>query len=245
MTADLTVQTVALVWVGAFLGAIAVGAAGFALGLAASSVWLHVLDPLHNTFLIVGCGFALHVTLTWRMRAQIDVPRLWPFLVGGLIGVPVGVYLLTHVDLRVVKMALGIFILLYGVYAFVAPKLPTIERGGRTADGTVGLLAGILGGLGGYNGVLPAIWTQLRGWPKETARAVYQPFILATHIAILTCLGIVALDRYSVILLAVALPPLFVGVWVGWRIYGRLNERYFRRLLSALLIVSGATLVLS
>ncbi len=245
MTADLTLQTVALVWAGAFLGGIAVGAAGFALGLSASAIWLHVLDPLHNTFLIVGCGFALHVTLTWRMRASIDMPRLWPFLVGGLIGVPVGVYLLTHVDLGAIKMTLGVFILLYGAYALVAPKLPKIEGGGRAADGTVGLAAGILGGLGGYNGVLPAIWTQLRGWPKETARAVYQPFILATHIAILACLGIVALDRLGVILLLVALPPLYLGVWAGWKIYGRLNERRFQQVLAALLIVSGATLVWS
>jgi len=243
MTADLTLQTVALVWAGAFIGAMAVGAAGFALGLAASAVWLHVLDPLHNTFLIVACGFALHVTLTWRMRASIDLPRLWPFLVPGLIGVPVGVFLLTHVNLGAIKVALGVFILIYGVYAFAAPKLPRIEGGGRAADGTIGLLAGILGGLGGYNGVLPAIWTQLRGWPKQTARAVYQPFILATHIAILTCLGIVALDWRDVVLLGVALPPLFAGAWVGWKIYGRLNERRFQQVLAALLIVSGVTLV--
>ena len=114
---------------------------------------------------------------------------------------------------------------------------------GRAADGTIGLLAGILGGLGGYNGVLPAIWTQLRGWPKQTARAVYQPFILATHVAILTCLGIVALDWRGVVLLGVALPPLFAGVWVGWKIYGRLNERRFQQVLAVLLMVSGVTLV--
>ncbi len=245
MITELTLQTLGFVWLGAFIGAMAVGAAGFALGLAASAVWLHVLDPLHNTFLIVGCGFALHVTLTWRMRASIDVPRLWPFLVGGLTGVPLGVYLLTHVNLGAIKMALGVFILIYGVYAFVAPKLPHIDRGGRVADGTVGFVAGILGGLGGYNGVLPAIWTQLRGWPKETARAVYQPFILATHIAILICLGIVALDWLGVVLLATALPALFVGVWVGWKIYGRLNERRFQQVLAVLLVASGVTLMWS
>jgi uncharacterized membrane protein YfcA len=245
MTADLTLQTVALVWAGAFLGAMTVGAAGFALGLTASAIWLHVLDPLHNTILIVGCGFALHVTLTWRMRASIDMPRLWPFLVGGLIGVPLGVFLLTHVDLAKIKIALGVFILVYGVYAFIAPKLPHIAGGGRTADGTVGLAAGVLGGLAGYNGVLPAIWTQLRGWPKETARAVYQPFILATHVAILACLGIVALDWLGVILWLLALPPLFAGAWVGWKIYGRLSESRFRQVLAALLVVSGATLIWS
>lgn len=245
MPGELTLQTLGWVWLGAFLGAMAAGAAGFALGLAASAIWLHVVDPLHNTILIVGCGFALHMALIWRVRAAIDMPRLWPFLVGGLVGVPIGVALLTRVDAGYVKFALGLFMLVYGVYAFAAPRLPVVESGGRVADGTVGFVAGILGGLGGYNGVLPAIWTQLRGWPKDSARAVYQPFILATHVAILICLGVVALDRLGVILLVAALPALFVGAWVGWKIYGRLDERRFRQLLAALLVVSGLTLVLS
>jgi hypothetical protein len=140
---------------------------------------------------------------------------------------------------------LGVFILLYGIFAMAAPKLPRVDSGGRFADGTVGLFAGILGGLGGYNGVLPAIWTQLRGWSKQQARAVYQPFILATHIAILTCLGIVAPDWLSVVLLLVAVPPLYLGLWVGWKVYGRLSERHFQQVMAALLIASGVTLVWS
>jgi len=243
--AELTLQMLAFIWLGAFVGAVTAGAAGFALGVAASAIWLHVLDPLHNTIMVVGCGFALHVGLIWRVRSAIDVSRLWPFLVGGLIGVPLGVALLTQVDARPIRTALAIFMLFYGIYAFAAPRLPVIDGGGRVADGTVGFAAGILGGLGGYNGVLPAIWTQLRGWPPDAARAVYQPFILATHVAILVCLGIVALDRLGLILLAAALPPLFIGAWVGWKIYGRLDERRFRQLLAALLVVSGLTLVLS
>ena len=53
----------------------------------------------------------------------------------------------------------------------------------------------MLGGLGGYSGVLPAIWCQLRGWSKEVSRGVYQPFIIMAHIATLALIGVVALDR--------------------------------------------------
>ena len=40
-----------------------------------------------------------------------------------------------------------------------------------------------------------------------------------------------------------ALPPLFLGTWIGWRLYGRLNDRRFRQVLAMLLIASGITLV--
>ena len=40
------------------------------------------------------------------------------------------------------------------------------------------------------------------------------------------------------------LPPLLLGTWIGWQLYGRLDDRRFRQGLALLLIASGATLVL-
>ena len=55
----------------------------------------------------------------------------------------------------------------------------------------------------------------------------------------LALLGGVALDRTAIMLFLAALPALLCGAWLGWRIYGRLDERRFRRLLAVLLILSG------
>ncbi len=55
--------------------------------------------------------------------------------------------------------------------------------------------------------------------------------------------GMVAFDLAGVLLLAAALPPLFAGAWLGWRIYGRLDDRRFRQVLAGLLVVSGLALV--
>jgi len=83
----------------------------------------------------------------------------------------------------------------------------------------------------------------LRGWPKDTARAVYQPYIVAMHLATLALLGIVAIDREGLALFAAVLPSVLLGAWVGWLIYGRLDERRFRQLLAVLLILSGGLLI--
>ena len=105
------------------------------------------------------------------------------------------------------------------------------------------LIGGILGGLGGYSGVLPAIWAQLRGWHKDRSRAFYQPFIVMAHVATIAALGTVALDRGGLVLFVLALPALVLGAWIGWSVYGRLDERRFRQVFAVLLIVSGLTLV--
>jgi uncharacterized protein len=239
----LTVKTVVLVSLGAFVGGLAAGAAGFAFGIVATAIWLHAIDPVHSTILVVSGGTIIQAGTIWPLRRAMEPQRLWPFLVAGLIGIPIGVWLLVRTDAHALKVCLGVFLAVYGVYALATPQLPRIERGGRLADAAIGFVGGILGGLGGYSGVLPAIWTQLRGWSKEVARAVYQPFIVMAHIVTLVLVGTVAMDALGVILLLIALPSLLVGAVIGWRLYGHLDERRFRQFLAALLVVSGLVLV--
>ena len=119
----------------------------------------------------------------------------------------------------------------------------TYAGGGRLADAVVGFLGGILGGIGGYSGVLPTIWSQIRGWPKAIARAVYQPYIIVMHALALAGIVWVTLDRAGAIMLVAVLPPLLGGTWIGWQLYGKLNDLRFRQALAVLLIASGITLV--
>ncbi|HVT55877.1 MAG TPA: TSUP family transporter, partial [Xanthobacteraceae bacterium] len=155
-----------------------------------------------------------------------------------------GVYLLTFTDAATLKIALGIFLVAFGSYALLAPALPKFTAGGRAADGTIGFIGGILGGIGGYSGVLPTIWTQLRGWSKEAARAVYQPYVIVIQAITVAGILLVAADRTSLVLFAAILPAVLAGTWIGWQLFGRLNDRRFRQALAVLLIASGATLVL-
>ena len=244
MIAGLTLDTFAFLWLGALLGGIAAGGSGFAFGLAASSIWLHRIDPLHSAILITGCGTLLHLTTIWQQRQHVEVSRLLPFVAGGLLGIPIGVHLLVYTDSGVLKSVLGVFLLAYGTYALLSPRLHTIKAGGRPADAAVGFVGGVLGGIGGYSGVLPTIWTQLRGWPKETARAVYQPYVIIIQAITLVGLIWVTLDRAGLIMLVLVVPPLLVGTWIGWRLYSRLNDLHFRQALAVLLVASGITLVI-
>jgi uncharacterized protein len=131
----------------------------------------------------------------------------------------------------------------YGVYVLAGLRLPQLTWGGKTADAGVGFVGGLFGGVAGLSGIFPAMWTQLRGWSKEASRGVYQPFILLAHLLTLLLIGSVALDRDGAVLFLIAIPAVLLGSWIGWKLYGRLDERRFRHLLSLLLIVSGLLLI--
>jgi hypothetical protein len=232
----------AMLWLGAVLGGIASGAAGFAFGIVGSSIWLHAIAPVQTTFLVAAGGLAIQAGTIWPLRHSLDRRRLWPLLLAGAAGVPIGVWILIHADVRVLKFVIGLFLAVYGSYALLAPRLPHIGAG-RAADAVVGFFGGILGGLGGYSGVLPAIWTQFRGWRKDMARSFYQPFIVMAHIVTIVLVGTMALDRRGLVLFVLALPALVLGAWIGWKLYGRLDEIRFRQMFAVLLIISGLVLV--
>jgi len=242
MVADIPLQNLVVFWVGAFLRAFAAGGAGFAFALAASAVWLHLLDPLHTTAMVVASGTLLHGILIWPIRRSIEMARLWPFIAGAAFGIPLGVALLSHTRPDITRTAIGGFLVASGLYALTAPQLPYFGRGGRAADALVGFAGGILGGLGGYSGVLPTIWTQIRGWPKEVARGVYQPFIVFAQVGTLLLIGATTVDRAGILLFASTLPGLALGAWLSLRVYAHLNDRRFRQVLSVLLLLSGLTL---
>jgi len=240
---SLSMATLAVLWSGAFLGGMASGAAGFAFGIVSSAIWLHVLAPVQTTFLVAAGGLVIQAGTIWPLRHSLDRQRLGPLLLAGALGVPVGVWLLVRSDAHSLKLAIGVFLAAYGVYALFAPRLPHIEAG-RGADAAIGFVGGILGGIGGYSGVLPAIWAQVRGWRKDVARSFYQPFIVMAHVVTIALIGTVALDLKGLVLFVLALPWLALGAWAGWNIYGRLDEIRFRQMFAVLLIVSGLTLML-
>jgi uncharacterized protein len=241
--AALSLNTILIVWLGGFLGGVASGAAGFAYGVVATAIWLHALTPLHATMLVVSGGLIIQSSLVYKMRRTLDWGRLAPFLIAGLVGVPIGVWLVVKTDQGAIRLGVAIFLVVYGLYALFAPRLPHVT-GGKAADAAVGFLGGVMGGLVGLSGLAPAVWTQLRGWPKDVARGVYQPFILVAHLAAVILIGAVALDRLGIVLFLLAAPAIALGGWVGWLIYGKLSERRFQQMFAGLLVVSGFLLLM-
>ena len=98
LAATLTLKTLSIVWLGGFLGGMASGAAGFAYGVVATAIWLHAISPLHATMLVVSGGLIIQSSLVYKMRRALDWPRLAPFLIAGLVGVPLGVALVVKTD---------------------------------------------------------------------------------------------------------------------------------------------------
>ncbi len=227
-----------------FAGALVAGLTGFAFGLVVSAIWLYILTPLQTATLIIAFGLLVQGYSVWELRGTLDWRRLWPFMAGAALGVPVGVGVLTWTNPAHVRMGVGAFLVLYSLYALLRPAIPAVKAGGAAADAGVGFLNGVLGGITGLAGILVIIWCGLRGWSKDVQRAVFQPVAVAIFVMSALWIGARGAITPDVIkLFLIGLPALFAGTWLGMKLFGRLDEATFRKIVLGLLLVSGALLI--
>jgi uncharacterized protein len=242
--ADLQTLNLILFVAGTFTAALVTGVAGFAFGIVAAAVWLHFLSPAQTTALIVAYGLIVQGISVWKLRRSIRLMRLIPFLLGGAIGVPIGVDLLRWTSPATLRLSVGIVLILFSLYSLVRPQMaPTTA--GKAADGAIGVLNGIIGGATGLVGIALTIWCTLRGWPRDEQRTVFQPVSVAIFLMTGFWLGGTGLIRADTLrLFVIGLPVLLAGTWVGLRLYARLDEAGFRKVVLRLLLMSGLGLVM-
>lgn len=238
---------VAIVAAGAFLAAVVIGSAGFAFAMVVTGIWVHVMPPPAIVLLGATCATLLHVANVWQYRREVDIRLLWPFLAGAVLGVPVGVMALSRVDAVLFRHVFGTLMIAYAAYSLARPRLPTVRLSGsasRLADGAIGWIGGVMGGLAMLQGPAPTIWCQLRGWDKKRARFVYQPYIGFTALLVMLAVGTnIEVDhaRFGWYLLACA-PAMGAGLWIGLRVFEWISEARFRQLILSLILVSGVAL---
>src|SRR5215831_15765516 len=163
----------ALFLAGAFAAAFITGLAGFAFAIVAAVAWLHVMTPAQATPLIVAYGLIVQGVSVWKLRRAIQWKRLMPFLVGGVIGVPIGAELLRYAAPGDLRIAIGAILVLFSLWNLFRPNLASMARAGVVADGAVGIVNGVIGGATGPAGIAAVVWCSLRGWPPAEQRAVF------------------------------------------------------------------------
>ena len=242
--ADLPVLDLLLFVAGTFAAALVTGVAGFAFGIVAAAAWLHFLAPAQTTALIVAYGLIVQGVSVWKLRRSIQVTRLVPFLLGGALGVPIGVELLHGIPPGALRLLVGIVLIAFSLYSLMRPQFAPLSAG-KVADGSIGILNGIVGGSTGLAGIVVTIWCTLRGWPRDEQRTTFQPVGVWVFLMTGLWLGGTGMVRADTLrLFMIGLPLLLLGTWVGLGLYTRLDEAGFRKVVLGLLLISGLALVI-
>jgi len=223
--------------------------AGFAFSAICGALLVHLMSgPLQTVELMVVCSIAIQSLSVWAIRDAVEWKSLSAFLIGGILSLPIGVYLLWHVKPRSFALFMGVFLISYGAIMLFR-KPTTLRRNfGKVGDMLSGLVGGITGGFAGFPGAFVTIWCGLKGWDKKQQRGVFQPFILIMQVLTLAIIKATSAHSQHYHPLGYGefayVPAALIGTWFGLGIFGRLSDRQFAITVNLLLITSGIGLFL-
>lgn len=212
------------------------GDAVLSLPLLALLLGLTTASPL-----VVLVSFTLAVGILLASWQDVALRAVGPLVLAAVLGMPVGVLLLTRVDGTWLLRFLGLFLILFGLFRIAGPRLPRIEH--PLAALVLGFAGGVLGGAYGTNGPPAVLYGSLRQWPPAVFRATMQGYFLVTLAAILLGHAIGGLWSAEVLRLYVlSLPLIAVAVVLGRLLNRRIPVRRFGRFVDLALIALGLLL---
>lgn len=233
--------------IGASLAGFVQGLTGFAFALIAMSFWVWILPPQISAPLVVFASLWCHIiSLSKERRLSCDRSLVYVYIVAGLIGVPLGTFLLTMVNAEIFKLLLGLFLIIWCPIMFFAPQFKSITRLGRKSDALIGFMGGVLGGLGGFSGALPSAWLMLRNLPKQQQRYILRHFNFAIQLfTIIVYFWQATIHQEHLIYFAVLILAISIPAIIGAQLFYKISEKHFKHIVLSLLFISGCVLSIS
>jgi uncharacterized membrane protein YfcA len=177
----------------------------------------------------------------WR---KVEIRSAAWLVVASMFGIPVGLFVLTHVNDHVVKTLLGIIIIFFSLYSLLAGTRLHLKQDHWLGLLGAGFVSGVFGGAYGMNGPPLAVYGSLRRWSPQHFRATLQAYFLPASLAGLIGYALLGLwvpqvTRYFLL----SLPGVIVAIVLGRALNHRLREHAFFRFVYMGLIAIGALLV--
>lgn len=220
------------------------GIAGFGTALIAAPILAQVMPvaSIVPMLALLDCLAAIvnGVKLNDRI-AKREMMWLVPLLVAGSL---IGGTLLLVIPPRPMMAALGVFVIAYAVWSLASPSF----KGHLNQLWVIpfGAIGGIFSAMFGSGGFIYAIYLSRRLEDKDAVRATVSVLIALaafTRAVIFALAGLYTTLELPLLALLLV-PAMLIGLYAGHRITLRMSREQFIRVLSLVLIVTGATLVI-
>ena len=232
--------------------AIMSGLSGFGFSaIGALCLWL--LPPKLGVPLLMTLSSANQLLSLGQLKADLKPLREWwpegpaPYLLGGLVGVPVGLAILNSLPASKLMAVFGAFLVIYAGYSMLKPEsLHVARKSGWLAASLVGMAGGVIGGFTAFPGAAVVVWSGLRRLPKQESRSIVQPYILGLQLVSLAMLAVGHPETFSPTywaLLVITVPVVLPGTLLGVNLYKSISDVNFRRITFMLLGTSGVGLL--
>ena len=241
MSISLTQLVVAAVTM--LAGSTVLSTVGFGIGITPSPVLLMVMEPQTVVVVVNTVSVVLFVLIIAQTRRNLPVREMVPVSVAGLLGVPVGVFILSSASAGALRIAVTVLVILLTMPVAFNLRWP-IPRSPLTGP-AVGFAVAVLLVSTGVGGPLMALYTLTRDWSRNAVRGALSLYFLVVEFT--GVVGYVVTGQFTserfILVLAVILPAL-LGFGLATALLRRMNDRLFQHAV-VVVIITASLMVLA
>ena len=173
-----------------------------------------------------------------------SVRRFWPMVVAAMIGVVIGLLLLIWMEARAAAAALGVVLLVYGLFALKTPNMALPSHLEKPLGPITGLTTGVINGLTGSQlmPLLPYLMA-LHMDRDHFVQAINCSFTASSIVMAIGLSKIGLMNIETALISTVGIIPVWIGLKFGGYIRRRLSSELFRKLVIYMLMASGVLLL--
>jgi len=233
------------------LPALVVALAGFVQGMSGFGFSL-IAAPLLSAFIspkivlpaLLLQSIIINLMVFIPAQKQVNLKSYGIMILTGIIGIPVGTWLLLTLSPDVIKVAVGVVTFLFALLLSLDVRFSIGH--GRVSTGLVGLLSGVLNGSITFSGPPVILFFTGKGMPKDAFRATLAAYFLVLNLVTLPSYFIGGLFNMQVVQLsAISLPALLLGTAAGIVVVRFVPQHAFRRVTLILVLLMGLLAVYS
>lgn len=189
-------------------------------------------------------GTITSVLILFSTRRYVDLRRVAFMSLGSILGIPIGAFLLSRLEPLIIELAIAVLVIPFSVL-LLSGHSHQFKRD-TLGCGVTGFISGVLAASTSLGGPPVVLFLLNQGLVIERfvgTLAAYFLFTGVITIGAFSSLGMITTDL--LIRVAIFLPALFLGSYIGIKVLPRINAILFKRIASALVSVAALAIIVS
>ncbi|RXT56387.1 permease [Bosea sp. Tri-44] len=242
---DLTVATILVAFAGVLLISFMKGAFGGGFAIVGIPLLSTVMDPITAGGLLAPLFIAMDLyALRYWKASTWSKPDLKPLVPGLIAGIGVGYLVFRFLDHRAIAIVMAVITLIFvGLWLLRGGEVTVRPRSTPKAV-AAGFTSGVTTMVAHSGGPPLAMYLLPLGLGKELyAGTTSMFFTVGNLLKAAPWLLLVQPSGQIWALMAICLPAIPAGIWLGWRLHGALDQRQVYRACYGLLVVTALKLL--
>ena len=226
-----------------FVGSLVLVTAGFGIAIGSSPIMLLTVDPQSTVIVINTVSLLIFVLMIYQNKDHINYKEMTVPVIFGLLGVPVGIYILANSNAATLRISIASLIIFLGISLAFDPSFSAI-RHKYTLWGAAFLVSVMITSTG-IGGPIMAVAVLARNWDRDSIRGSLPYYYIFIETA--AVIGYVITDLFDserLILTGISVFPALLGFWLASILVNKINQTYYRNLILGIVICAGTVILI-